>query len=298
MSGSLNFTDTVNCTSVDGSGSTIVTVARGAYSGPGTLALLWNRDAGGVSTFNMGFSAGGGTSTGLSGTITTTTTGEAPTTASSVFTPEAENIPIAVDPKNNSFKVSTSSEPAVFDGITGGDQNDSFLYENGSFPTSGTLTGSGSTSAKLQATCDVYRATPGSVLNVPAPGVLVNDTGSGLTAHVDHISFGVSSHPYSLKGNGALRVKVGSKRGVRTLEVAYHDTDSHGKSSNLALATVVVSKHQLDRSAAARILRDPHIRPGSVRLLHGTLCPYRTDDAFDPHTQCSRGRYVVLAISR
>lgn len=90
------------------------------------------------------------------------------------------------------------------------------------------------------ARCDVYRVSPKSELAVTAPGVLANDLSNGhggVTARVDRISFGVSSHPYRLSRSGALSFRA-TKPGVASL--TYHDVAGDGATSTPVTVTIYV----------------------------------------------------------
>src|SRR5262249_2036574 len=73
------------------------------------------------------------------------------------------------------------------------------------------------------------------------PGVLANDVSNGhgsLTPVVDHVSFGVSSHPYTLSGSGALTFRA-TQPGTGV--ITYHVKGSDGSVSAPSTATIVIS---------------------------------------------------------
>jgi hypothetical protein len=98
----------------------------------------------------------------------------------------------------------------------------------------------GSSIIPVGASCDVYKVAPHHQLSIGAPGVLANDTANGhghLTPHVDHISFGVSSHPYQLSPAGALSFQA-TEPGAASL--IYHDTASDGAVSAPTTVTIFI----------------------------------------------------------
>ena len=99
-----------------------------------------------------------------------------------------------------------------------------------------TVSSQGSPAAR----CDAYWTRPGRDLSVAAPGVLANDSSNGhgpLTPHVDHISFGISSHPYKASANGSL---VFHPTLPGTAVITYHDVGSDGSASAPTTATIYI----------------------------------------------------------
>jgi hypothetical protein len=98
------------------------------------------------------------------------------------------------------------------------------------------------------ARCDVYRTPPKQKLHVAAPGVLANDSSDGhgaLVPSVDHISFGVSSHPYRLTATGALTFQA-TKKGVAT--ITYHDRAVDGSVTQPTTVTIYIQTAALTRA--------------------------------------------------
>jgi lysophospholipase L1-like esterase len=65
----------------------------------------------------------------------------------------------------------------------------------------------------------------------------------GLEAHVDHISFGVSEHEYSLDPHtGTLSLVVGTSTTPRTAFITYHDTNKQNIASTLTSAKIFIQE--------------------------------------------------------
>jgi hypothetical protein len=107
------------------------------------------------------------------------------------------------------------------------------------------------------AECDQYWTPPGQILSVPEPGVLVNDSdpaGLPLRTHVLKISFGVSSHPYSLNSrSGALVFQPGGSKTARKATITYDVINSNGEVSKPATITIFIqaTKPKLHQCARA-----------------------------------------------
>jgi hypothetical protein len=148
--------------------------------------------------------------------------------------------------------ISSSPVDSDHDGIP--DSSDECPFEPGLAPT-----GCPPSKTAPVANCDIYWTTPGHELIVPsAAGLLHNDTdpnGSALTAHVVSLSFGVSTHPYSLSvASGALTFSPGSSRRSSRALIQYLDIDSNGQRSNTTTAEILV---QVNRPAASVLSRCP-----------------------------------------
>jgi hypothetical protein len=125
--------------------------------------------------------------------------------------------------------------------VNTGTSEDPNETQDGSLTISLTPSGASPPAAAPVARCDAYWARPNTVLVGSAPGVLGNDASNGhgpLKPKVDHISFGVSSHPYSLSASGALQFKA-TKPGTAT--ITYHDVAADGTASNRTTATIYIA---------------------------------------------------------
>jgi lysophospholipase L1-like esterase len=91
------------------------------------------------------------------------------------------------------------------------------------------------------AECDRYWVKPGATLTVPVSGVLANDSdpsGLPLSAVVDHISFGISTHPYLLSSDGALRFSSPASQKPSKATIEYHVVNTAGVAS--ARTTILI----------------------------------------------------------
>ena len=96
------------------------------------------------------------------------------------------------------------------------------------------------------AECDRFWVNPGGKLSVPASGVLANDgdpSGSPISAVVDHISFGVSTHPYLLSADGALRFSSPASQKPFKATIEYHVVNAAGIASARTSILIYVQAH-------------------------------------------------------
>ena len=102
------------------------------------------------------------------------------------------------------------------------------------------------------ATCDAYWTRPSEKLVVPKgeiKGILANDQGEGLTAHVVYISFGENTHEYSVgPKTGALTFVPGRSTKPRVGYIKYYDTDSAGRQSNTTTIAIKIQQEKPEQS--------------------------------------------------